>query len=556
MMLLYPWVLVLIPAYLLCQYLCPVEYKQKYFSNTPMLLLAYTKSIDYAKWIRFFVVSMMLVALSNPVLKRSISSMPHSGYDVALLLDASDSMHESKRFEHAKSIIEKFVKSRPNDRIALELFADHPYLSIAMTYEKQSFDKVLPYLQIGIAGKRYTALNEALFLAATLFDKSHKRAKFIILLTDGLNTVKSVPLKVTIAKLKKEHIKVFTIGIGDDYRKEILRRIATSTDGKFYAASNPKALDSIYQNIGYIQKEKFKSNTQIYQIPLFRYPLWAAVFGLILLLWFDRSHYKIIIASLVFTLIALTEPAISKNQNHTVEKKPISLLIGVDLSDSMKCADNYPSRLRLAINKASKLIDMLPGAQIGILGFAKQPYLIAAPTHDHKTLHKALSMIDISHIDTKGSNIISLIRASKDFKMQDNQALVIFTDGGELKSFANHIKYAKKNHLNISVYLLGTAKGGVIPDRKSIREDLSGNIIITKSNPAIKIVSTKTQGIFTINSSSNDAIEKIADHIKNISKKENIYRKKYQNKIQLYWLFVIPSLLFLLWGNFAFRRKV
>ncbi len=559
---LYPWVLLLIPLYLLCLYICRPGHTQRYFSNVPLLLQAVGKYNDYEKWIRAFVIIMMIIALSVPISRKQSQPTPHQGYDVALLLDASDSMHESKRFEHAKKIIGRFVKGRPHDRMALELFADHPYIAIAMTYEKQVFPKILPHLHIGIAGKRYTALNEALFLGSNLFDSSSNHAKFIILLTDGLNTVKSVPLEITLKKLQEKNIKVYTIGIGDDYRKGVLTHIADLTGGKFYPATNPNALKSIYEQISSIQKERFKTQTLLYFVPLFRYPISLAVFGLILLLWLEREekHKRTrVLLALVLTGIALYGPSVSDTKNHTTHKTPIHLLIGLDLSDSMNCADDYPSRLKLSAQKASKLIDMLPCAQIGLIGYGSQAYIISAPTHDHKALQSLLSSIDTSHINTRGTNLTALLEGANLFRMQDPQPVVLFTDGGENKNFTDSIRYAKAHHLNISVYLLGTSKGGVIPERKSIREDDSGNIIITKTNPSIGQLSSASHGISVRYSSGDSSIIKIARHIKSLSKKQKLSNESYQNRHELYGLFLIPALLLLLWNilwnMFKHRRK-
>jgi len=293
MTLLYPWVLLGFPLYLLCERRCTSQIQKIYFPNLPMLENAARRGRDLSRLLRYAILLLLFLALSAPVKEQPVTEQHGVGYDIALLLDASDSMREAERFETAKAIISDFIDSRKGDRLALSLFADYAYLSVPLTYHKEALKTVLRHLRIGVAGRRQTALYEALYLGAGLFTESAAREKIVILLTDGLNTVKSIPLEAALAKAKKEQLKVYTIGIGDDYRKEILQRIASETRGKFYAATNPKALQSIYDDINRLEKSRFSTETTSYNIPLFRYPLFLALLLILPFLWFEYRQQRL-----------------------------------------------------------------------------------------------------------------------------------------------------------------------------------------------------------------------------------------------------------------------
>ena len=207
MTLLHPEYLLLVPLYLLIIWLIKRKFKRVKFSNFELLTQSIKSSYDYSKVLKFLIVLLMVIALANPVEIEVKKQKSIKGYDISLLLDASYSMQEDNRFNKAKEIIKDFLKKRKNDNIALTLFANSAYVASPLTYDKASIIKMLKNINLGIAGGRSTALYEALFLGADLFDKSSSKNRVLILLTDGINTVKSVSLKSAIAKIKSKHIK-------------------------------------------------------------------------------------------------------------------------------------------------------------------------------------------------------------------------------------------------------------------------------------------------------------------------------------------------------------
>jgi len=161
-----------------------------------------------------------------------------------------------------------------------------------MSWDNKAVEKVLKYLHPGVVGGRDTALYESLFRAGELFVKEPLKNRVIILLTDGIDTVGNIPLDVVINRLKKLKIRVYTIGVGDDFRKNVLKRIADKTGGQFYSASNPKNLEKIYSEIDKIEKSPIKTFSYTKDIHYYRYPLFLAIVGVLIYLpSFSASGY-------------------------------------------------------------------------------------------------------------------------------------------------------------------------------------------------------------------------------------------------------------------------
>jgi len=558
MILLYPWVLLGFPLFLLCETYCSARSPKIYFPNFTMLLKATNRGKEITRLLRYVIVGLIFLALSTPVEEHRLTQDHGIGYDISLLLDASNSMEEDQRFEAAKAIISRFVKSRQGDRLALSVFADYAYLSVPLTSHKDALNTVLRHLQTGVAGNRHTALYEALYLGARVFEKHSSRQKIVILLTDGLNTVKSISLHIALNEAKKQHLKVYTIGIGDDYRKGILQRIAKETGGKFYEAGDPQALQSIYQEINQLEKSQFSTETITLHTPYFRYPLLLALLLMLpylLLLHRQRSLGSREYAMVLLTLVALYGPY-SAGERLQIHPPSKSMMLALDLSYSMDCKDSYPSRLQIAYNRASTLIDMASGTRIGVAGFATQSYLIAPPTQDHANLKQLLKQMDISHLHREGSHILSAIQAADILlPKQEKRVLVLFTDGGERQDFDPEIIYAKAHHIQVSIYTIGTRKGGVIKEKKQLRKDHAGNIIITRVNPAIKTLAMETGGSYVRHSTSEHTLRNLLDTLQTeqskVENKNDIY---YQTR-ELFYLPLFLALLLLLRIHFGLRKK-
>lgn len=287
---LHPWAFVTLLIYPLLLRVQAQESQVFYFSNMKMLQKVVASESIFLKFLKFLALFCMVLALAGPVKKQSFLAHNSKQYEISLVLDVSLGMRDDDKFKITKKIVQEFIKRRKNDRIALSVFADFAYVAVPLTYDKRSLLDILKYIRVGLAGYRNTALYEALYLSGDIFKKSRAKNKIVILLTDGLNTVHTLSLETAIEKVKKNSLKVYTIGIGDEVKgNDDLAKIAKATNGKFYEAKKPEELQKIYAEIDSLEKSTVAAKKRTYYIYYFQYPLLIALLALFVLLFTKRG---------------------------------------------------------------------------------------------------------------------------------------------------------------------------------------------------------------------------------------------------------------------------
>ncbi len=283
----YPFVFALLPFAVFCLFFCKVKKMAIYFPQTLLLKNMVTVRNFFLKLLKILILILTIIALSSPIKTEKISINNAKGYEISIILDASGSMKRNNKFKIVKKIVSDFIKKRKTDKLALSIFADFAYVVVPFTYDKNSIQKLLKNIKVGIAGENKTALYEALFLSSKLYKDSKSKEKIAILLTDGIDNAKSVPLDVAIRTAKKYKIKVYTIGIGNrsNFNLTILKKIAHKTGGKYFTARNAKDIKGIYNQINSLEKSKIKINQYLQKSYYFQYPLILALLLLVVYFW-------------------------------------------------------------------------------------------------------------------------------------------------------------------------------------------------------------------------------------------------------------------------------
>ncbi len=237
---------------------------------------------------------MMVLAIMSPVKDIEVSVTPKKGRDIVLVLDTSDSMRQKgfdpadptkNRFDVVKAIVSDFIQKRHEDNIGMIVFGSFSFIASPLTYDTKILQNILERLDIGIAG-RYTALYSAIAQGVHLLKMSEAKSKVMIVLTDGYSTpqVDKIPLSVVIDMLKKEHIKLYPIGIGDsrEYNKNVLLQLANATGGVAFGARDASELSEVYKKIDALEKSKIKAKKYSYKHYYFQFPLFIALLLLLL----------------------------------------------------------------------------------------------------------------------------------------------------------------------------------------------------------------------------------------------------------------------------------
>ncbi len=298
----FPKVFFVIFFYIACETLCKMRLASLYFPHSAQFVknsISSSKLLFLLKWLG---IVMLVLALMSPVKDEPYELKPKKGYEIALILDASESMGQrgfnmmnpgASRFDIVKNVVSDFIKKRGNDNMGLVVFGQYSFIASPLTYDKNILSSIVMQLQESIAGK-YTALYEGLAQGVHLLKESDSKTKIAILLTDGYSTqgVDRIPLDVAVDMAKKEGVKVYPIGIGapNEYNRAVLSKIANDTGGVAYGAINSAQLKEIYEKIDKLEKSEIKNETFTYKNYYYFYPLFTAFFSLMLYVYLRNKR--------------------------------------------------------------------------------------------------------------------------------------------------------------------------------------------------------------------------------------------------------------------------
>lgn len=223
---------------------------------------AWTPKLDWLTILHYVVWVCLVFSLMRPELVNDLSYSSNSGYDLILAVDLSRSMdtvdfldkHKlTSRISAAKKVVANFVRQRSGDRVGLIVFADKAYLTIPLTLDTASVEKMLNNLIIGMAGES-TAIGDAIGIGVQNLRKRPLSSRVLILLTDGVDMSSSIPPLEAAKIAAADKIKIYTIGVGNNMDDKLLQEIADMTGGTYAAATSVNALEDIYAQIDTLEK--------------------------------------------------------------------------------------------------------------------------------------------------------------------------------------------------------------------------------------------------------------------------------------------------------------
>lgn len=227
---------------------------------------------------------LLAVALARPQLDNLDTPVWQKGIDIAIVLDVSGSMEsvdmKPSRIDAALETIDAFIEKRPNDRIALIIFAGTAYTRIPLTLDHNVIRESLRQVSTSSVNEDGTAIGTAIAVGLNRLKKSDAASKIMLLVTDGENNAGTIN-PTTASELARDlGVKVYTIGVGTDktiipvnvygqirYQQyeggldeELLRQIAEMTGGQYYRARDSKALSQIFSDINQLEKTEFEQD--------------------------------------------------------------------------------------------------------------------------------------------------------------------------------------------------------------------------------------------------------------------------------------------------------
>ena len=256
--------------------------------------------------LRLLGIAFLVVAFARPQSVSSRENVSTEGIDIVMVLDISGSMlaedFSPNRLEAAKDVASEFIGGRTNDRIGLVTFAGESFTQCPLTIDYSVLRGLLAEVKNGMITDG-TAIGLALATGVNSLKESTAKSKVMILLTDGVNNRGEID-PITAARLAATfNVKVYTIGVGAqgmapfpqrtpfgiqrvmqpvDLDEKTLQGIASMTAGKYFRATDNKALRAIYKEIDELERTKIEVTAYKRVSELFSGWLWAGG-GLILL---------------------------------------------------------------------------------------------------------------------------------------------------------------------------------------------------------------------------------------------------------------------------------
>ncbi len=199
-----------------------------------------------------------------------------------------------------------------------------------------------------------------------------------------------------------------------------------------------------------------------------------------------RSFFKtLLLWSAVWACLtfALAGPRWNYREIETFSKDQ-SLVILLDLSESMNAEDLKPTRLVRAKQKIEDLINQSVGVKIGLIAFAADPHMIAPITDDKEMIRHLLPSLETGLIYVQGSKLspaLTMASSMLGTEPGSNKAVLVISDGGfEDASAITMAKKLAESGYVIHAMGVGTVEGAPLRDAQGNILKRNGQAILSK----------------------------------------------------------------------------
>ena len=255
-------------------------------------------------------------------------------------------------------------------------------------------------------------------------------------------------------------------------------------------------------------------------------------------------------------IVSMARPVVEKGDK-IVEVKGLSLLVGLDISGSMRSKDQYPNRLEFAKKKMISLFDVMPSDEISVLAFAYSSFVLAPFSSDKETLKQMVEGVNDSYINMGSTDFMALGElAGNLLEKKKPKIMVLFTDGGDKESIEGFSDILKANEIDLYVVLMGTAQGAPVISEDGKPYTLKdGTIAITQRNDALGEAAKESGGAYVVATNGKEDIEELVSVIRSKYKNQQQGEVKVKERVEMFYYPLAGGLFLLLIALSSMPRR-
>lgn len=247
---------------------------------------------NIAPYLLLIGLSLLIIAAARPRTidaGKNSSSIKVDAIAISMVLDISGSMNaldltpkgvsyskDTTRLSVVKRFFADFVKKRPDDLISLVAFGTYATARMPLTSDHETLLDVLKGVEIPERqDELQTAVGDGLSVGLLRVKDAKPKSKIVILLSDGECNAGEDP-QMAVEAAAKMGVKVYTIGVGTKARivpflvnhggrsfvvqdrsgfdEALLKNIAETTSGKYFAVNDREALEKALEEIDKLER--------------------------------------------------------------------------------------------------------------------------------------------------------------------------------------------------------------------------------------------------------------------------------------------------------------
>ena len=178
-----------------------------------------------------------------------------------------------------------------------------------------------------------------------------------------------------------------------------------------------------------------------------------------------------------------------------MSQETATVLLAVDVSESMRATDVKPSRVQAAKRAVGAFVDTLPTRfRVGLVAFAGSAQVLVPPTHQRGLVKTAVRNLQLQAQTAIGEGIFASLRAIDNARTDKGQRpparIVLMSDGATNAGRPNSeaVAAARRKRVPVSTIAFGTDHGTVV-----VQEEV---VPVPADRDALRKIADETGGRF------------------------------------------------------------